>query len=378
MEHNKNQYQMLNIINRTRQFSNSKDKNKNAMALYTISTELNKIKNISKRKKPTNNLFNNIPVPESLTMKPLKLKKNNRNSYLNNLNPTQVNHHRNRSASHSPNQHKEILNTCPNSNSNLKATHISTKMTNNFNLIPKTSFERNKLKNEIDSLKNELKKRDELLLIKNEKIETLQKNLDISQHNLSCIKGRYLKVKEQLNTTINEIKNLKILNEQAQSEIKFLNEKEIKLMQVIFLIKEKGINIDEILNDVSQMNNQMSSSSRTDISKASTVYFPDKVKMEESKDQNLVPKLDFGSVPTYKSETESGDNNDNENNNEEIEVATFNDNKEGVFQTKIDTEDMKFNKIDFTHEDSNFHKENQILSDQNECNSLKIASQKYV
>ena len=149
-------------------------------------------------------------------------------------------------------------------------------------------------------------------------------------------------------------------------------------MQVIFLIKEKGINIDEILNDVSQMNNQMSSSSRTDISKASTVYFPDKVKMEESKDQNLVPKLDFGSVPTYKSETESGDNNDNENNNEEIEVATFNDNKEGVFQTKIDTEDMKFNKIDFTHEDSNFHKENQILSDQNECNSLKIASQKYV
>lgn len=364
MEHNKNQYQMLNIINRTRQFSNSKEKNKNAMALYTISNELNKIKNISKRKKPTNNLFNNIPVPESLTMKPLKLKKNYSNSYLNNLNPNQANQHRTRSASHSPNQHKEILRTCPNSNFNLNSTHISNKLTNNFNLIPKTSFERNKLKNEIDSLKNELKKKDELIILKNEKIETLQKNLDISQHNLSCIKGRYLKIKDQLNTTINEIKNLKILNEQAQNEIKFLNEKEIKLMQVIFLIKEKGINIDEILNDVSQMNNQMSSSSRTDISKASTVYFPDKVKMEESKAQSLVPKLDFGSVPTYKSETDSEDNN--ENNNEEIEVATFNDNKEGVFQTKINTGDMKFNKIDFTQEDSNFHKENKIISDNNE------------
>lgn len=376
MEHNKNHYQMLNIINRTRQFSNSKDKNKNAMALYTISTELNKIKNISKRKKPNNNLFNNIPVPESLTMKPLKLKKNYSNSYLNNLNPNQLNQNRTRSASHSPNQHKEILSTCPNSNSNLNSTHISTKMTNNFNLIPKTSFERNRLKNEIDSLKNELKKKDELIILKNEKIETLQKNFDISQHNLSCIKGRYLKMKEQLNTTINEIKNLKILNEQAQSEIKFLNEKEIKLMQVIFLIKERGINIDEILNDVSQMNNQMSNSSRTDISKASTVYFPDKVKMEESKDQILVPKLDFGSVPTYKSETDSGDNN--ENDNEDIEVATFNDNKEGVFQTKINTGDMKFNKIDFTQEDSNFHKENQILSDNNECSSVKIPSQKYI
>ena len=49
MEHNKNHLQLLNI-NRSRQFS--KDKTKTQMALYTISTELNKIKNISKRKKP--------------------------------------------------------------------------------------------------------------------------------------------------------------------------------------------------------------------------------------------------------------------------------------------------------------------------------------
>ena len=47
MEHNKNHLQLLNI-NRSRQFS--KDKTKTQMALYTISTELNKIKNISKRK----------------------------------------------------------------------------------------------------------------------------------------------------------------------------------------------------------------------------------------------------------------------------------------------------------------------------------------
>ena len=180
MEHNKNQYQMLNIINRTRQFSNSKDKNKNAMALYTISTELNKIKNISKRKKPTNNLFNNIPVPESLTMKPLKLKKNNSNSYLNNLNPTQVNQHRNRSASHSPNQHKEILNTCPNSNSNLNSTHISTKMTNNFNLIPKTSFERNKLKNEIIVIIHGIGSG----IVKKSIQDTLKKNKDVLGYKL--------------------------------------------------------------------------------------------------------------------------------------------------------------------------------------------------
>ena len=153
-----------------------------------------------------------------------------------------------------------------------------------------------------------------------------------------------------------------------------------KLIRVEVLKNDKGIMEDVVVFD--DFFSKLGLLTMEEVNKVSksdgTVYFPDKVKMEESKDQNLVPKLDFGSVPTYKSETESGDNNDNENNNEEIEVATFNDNKEGVFQTKIDTEDMKFNKIDFTHEDSNFHKENQILSDQNECNSLKIASQKYV
>ena len=54
MEHNKNHLQLLNI-NRSRQFS--KDKTKTQMALYTISTELNKIKNISKRKR-----FENISI----------------------------------------------------------------------------------------------------------------------------------------------------------------------------------------------------------------------------------------------------------------------------------------------------------------------------
>ena len=74
---------------------------------------------------------------------------------------------------------------------------------------------------------------DDIIKVKDEKIESLEKNLEISQHNISCIKARYLKLKEQLNNTTNEIKNLKILNEQAQNEIKFMNEKELKLMQFI-------------------------------------------------------------------------------------------------------------------------------------------------
>ena len=364
MEHNKNHLQLLNIINRSRQFS--KDKTKTQMALYTISTELNKIKNISKRKKPSTSLFNNIPVPDTLTMKP-KLKKNNSNSYLNTINQMNtINHNRTRSASHSPNhlKQKEILNTCPNSVSNTNSSHvIRNKISSNFNMIPKTSFERSKLKNEIDSLKRELKMKDDIIKVKDEKIESLEKNLEISQHNISCIKARYLKMKEQLNNALNEIKNLKILNEQAQNEIKFMNEKELKLMQVIYLVKERGINIDEILNDVSQMNSlPNSSSSRSEISKASTVYFPDKVKMEESKEQN-VPKLDFASVPTYKSSSHS----ETENN---IDVTdTYQENEFNIIQQG----NMKFNKIDFTHEENN---DNNIYHEVKGWNSAKITPEK--
>lgn len=366
MEHNKNHLQLLNIINRSRQFS--KDKTKTQMALYTISTELNKIKNISKRKKPSTSLFNNIPVPDAISTNP-KLKKNNSNSYLNTINQMNtINHNRTRSASHSPNhlKQKEILNTCPSSvsNGNINSCHvIRNKISSNFNMIPKTSFERNKLKSEIDTLKRELKAKDDLIKIKDEKIESLEKNLEISQHNISCIKGRYLKMKEQLNNTINEIKNLKILNEQAQNEIKFMNEKELKLMQVIYLVKERGINIDEILNDVSQMNSiPNSSTSRSEISKASTVYFPDKVKMEESKEQN-VPKLDFASVPTYKSSSHS----ETENN---VEVTdTYQDNDFNIIQQG----NMKFNKIDFTHEENN---DTNIYHDVKGWNSAKITPEK--
>ena len=48
MENKSPNFKNFNLMNRPKFISNSKEKNKNELALSTISNELNKIKNISK------------------------------------------------------------------------------------------------------------------------------------------------------------------------------------------------------------------------------------------------------------------------------------------------------------------------------------------
>ena len=112
-------------------------------------------------------------------------------------------------------------------------------------------------------------------------------------------------------------------NEKSMQNMK---NKEIKLMQVLYLIKEKGIDINSILEEVNQVtfhensfylnnhiqkdeeDNNFNSNLNNDDSQMSkmTVYFPDKVKMNnimESKWASIIPKLNFGDVPEYTSES---------------------------------------------------------------------------
>ena len=116
-----------------------------------------------------------------------------------------------------------------------------------------------------------------------------------------------------------------------------MTKKEIKLMQVLFLIKERGIDINSFLNEVNQIslnryeneNELVVKSLRNDENNLNesnvsgiTAYFPDKVKMKNIMDTNWgknIPRLNFGDVPEYSSENNSDKNEQNNINNENSE-----------------------------------------------------------
>ena len=373
-------FKNYNLINRPKFMSNSKEKNKNELALSTISNELNKIKNISKvnytsnhpllhlnptnkssaqnifnnnkkenkdiQKKINHTLFNNISLYDGLSNKikknqvkkmtpsnSLKLFKNNsKKNIFNNLHTQPNLHLRTKSASHSPHNEKNDLGL------------YSTPLNNNNNntLIPKSNIDRvnyNKMKKENENYKKEIQVLNDKIKLQNEKIKTLENNLEISYQNNNNIKARLFKLKDQNTNILNENKNLKKANIQFQKEIKIMQEKELKLMKVLYLIKERGINIEDILNEVIDMNNEenLMTTNRTNNSDF-TVYFNDKVQMKnimETKEAKKVPLMDFNKVPTYRpdSDSEYEEMEDSENNNQIFNIQ----------------EGMKFNKITFTN-----------------------------
>ena len=365
-------------MNRPKFISNSKEKNKNELALSTISNELNKIKNISKinyttnhpllhlnpsnkssaqnifnnnkkenkdiQKKINHTLFNNISLYDGLSNKlkktnikkmnpsnSLKLFKNNSKTNIFNDLHTQPNINlRIKSVSHSPHNEKKLHSSLSNNNFN------------NNTLIPKSNIDRinfNKLKKENENYKKEIQNLNDKIKIQNEKIKTLDNNLEISYQNINNIKSRLFKLKDQNSNLQNENKNLKKSNIQFQKEIKIMQEKELKLMKVLYLIKERGINIEDILNEVIDMNSEgnLMTTNRSDYSNF-TVYFNDKIKMNdimESKEAKKIPLMDFSKVPTYRpdSDSEEEENEDYDNNNHIFNIQ----------------EGMKFNKINFTN-----------------------------
>ena len=151
----------------------------------------------------------------------------------------------------------------------------------------------------------------------------------INEQNLLIqnIKKKYKKIEQDFTILKNNYILLKNKNEENENNIKIMTQKEFKLMQVLFLIKERGIDINSVLNEVNQISfnsyNQEYeiNSGRNDTDNLNenslsgiTVYFPEKVKMKNIMETNWgknIPKLNFGYVPEYTSEN----NTKNEQNN---------------------------------------------------------------
>ena len=190
-----------------------------------------------------------------------------------------------------------------------------------------------KYKKQIENYKKELIIKDNTIKSQINKINEL--NIIIQN-----TKKKYKIIEKEYNLLKNSYILLKNKNEENEQNIKTMNKKEIKLMQVLFLIKEKGVDINYFLNEVNQisLNNYNNSSNNNELVIKSlrddnsinnennisgmTVYFPDKIKMNNIMETNWgknIPKLNFDYVPEYSSENNSDKNEQDNINNENID-----------------------------------------------------------
>jgi len=211
----------------------------------------------------------------------------------------------------------------------------SYKKNNNFKLqinqisenIPKKSSDIqekiNKYKKQIENYKKELNTKDDT--IKKQIIKINEQNLIIQN-----MKKKFKKIEQDYNILKNNYIILKNKNEENEKNIKTMTKKELKLMQVLFLIKERGIDINSFLDEVNQISfnenaqgliinsirdedSNINGNGINDMS-GITVYFPDKVKMKNIMETNWgknIPKLNFGYVPEYSSENNTDKNAQN-------------------------------------------------------------------
>ena len=211
----------------------------------------------------------------------------------------------------------------------------SYKKNNNYKLqinqisenIPKRSSDIqekiNRYKKQIENYKKELYTKDDT--IKKQIIKINEQNLIIQE-----MKKKLKKFEQEYNILKNNFIILKNKNQENEKNIKTMNKKELKLMQVLFLIKERGIDINSFLNQVNNISfnenvkELVINSIRDDDSNLNgngindlsgiTVYFPDKVKMKNIMETNWgknIPKLNFEYVPEYSSENNSDKNDQN-------------------------------------------------------------------
>ena len=211
----------------------------------------------------------------------------------------------------------------------------SYKKNNNFKLqinqisenIPKKSSDIqekiNKYKKQIENYKKELNTKDDT--IKKQIIKINEQSLIIQN-----MKKKFKKIEQDYNILKNNYIILKNKNEENEKNIKTMTKKELKLMQVLFLIKERGIDINSFLDEVNQISfnenaqglvinsirdedSNINGNGINDMS-GITVYFPDKVKMKNIMETNWgknIPKLNFGYVPEYSSENNTDKNDQN-------------------------------------------------------------------
>ena len=166
-----------------------------------------------------------------------------------------------------------------------------------------------KLVKEKENKDKEIKYKDNIIKEQENIINLLKQNEKSLKEQTQIINDKYGDLKQKYQNLLNENAMLKEQSDNDNKNINFLKEKELKLMRMLYLIKEKGIDINEILNEVKNESNnesinrsQESFGNNNNNSSTMTIYFPDKITMPnimETKKAEIIPKIDFNQIPEY-------------------------------------------------------------------------------
>jgi septal ring factor EnvC (AmiA/AmiB activator) len=200
-----------------------------------------------------------------------------------------------------------------------------------------------RLKKEKETKEKEIRYKDQIIKEQEKIIKLLKQNEAQLKEQIKIIKKRYDELKENCKKILEENKILKNKIIENENNINNLKEKEIKLMRMLYLIKEQGIDINTILNEVKNESNNESINKSEIIDKNNdntlsslTVYFPDKVNMKnimELKEVEKVPAIDFNNLPEYsfQSEEEKQNNFEEIHNQEDFDLNVRGFNNYGVY-----------------------------------------------
>jgi len=187
--------------------------------------------------------------------------------------------------------------------------------------VPEDKIKIQKLEKERETKEKEIKYKDQIIKEQENIIKLLKQNEGQLKDQINVMNKKYAEMKDSYANILNEneLLNNKLL--ESENNVNFLKEKELKLMRMLYLIKEKGIDINTILNESNNDSfnkRELSENNEPNTSSNLTVYFPDKINMKnimELKEVEKVPKIDFNQIPEYsfQSDEEKHNNNYDEN-----------------------------------------------------------------
>ena len=194
---------------------------------------------------------------------------------------------------------------------------------------PHTKIE--KLKEELDKKEKELNVKNKIIEENEKKINELQKMCEQYENGKKIMNKNYEELNEKYEKIHKENIEFKSKMEQIEINYNFLKEKEITLMKVLYMLKRKGIDLNDILNEINnELKDEVAKKNKepiidSDSSSSITIYFPDKINMistMENKGAKKIPNLDFNQIPEYSFQSE---NEQNELNNQGDNLKNYTD-----------------------------------------------------
>ena len=169
-----------------------------------------------------------------------------------------------------------------------------------------------KFKKDIEQMKLNMDDKDKKLRSLTLGIEKLSKENENLDNQLKLLKKQVKTLKSSVTSLSEENKTFKNSIKDYLSELEFLREKEMKMMEVMYLLKNKGISLDDVIKEAAD--NRRSRENLTDESLISnaTVYFPDKITMKPNgvqKSSLYIPPLNFSNIPSYETDEDNKNKN---------------------------------------------------------------------